>query len=67
MNIDLSKWTLIKSGQLEDEFEGFDDEMIFELTDGTVYYQSTYKYNYCYPRRERQDEVFAVSGASWQI
>lgn len=51
MNIDLSKWTLIKSGQLEDEFEGFDDQMIFELTDGTVYYQSTYKYNYCYSYR----------------
>jgi len=51
MNIDLSKWKLLKSSQIEDEFEGFDDEMIFELTDGTVYYQSSYKYNYSYSYR----------------
>lgn len=51
MNIDLSNWTLIKSGQIEDEFEGFDDEMIFELSDGTIYYQSSYKYNYNYSYR----------------
>ncbi len=48
MNIDLTKWKLIKTGQIEDDFEGFDDEMTFELTDGTVYFQSTYKYSYCY-------------------
>lgn len=51
MNIDLSKWKLIKSGQIEDEFEGFDDEMIFEMTDGTLYYQTSYKYNYHYAYR----------------
>jgi len=51
MNIDLSQWTLIKSGQIEDEFEGFDDEMIFEFTDGSIYYQSNYKYNYFYSYR----------------
>lgn len=51
MNIDLSKWKLLKVGQIEDEFEGFDDEMVFELTDGTVYYQSAYKYNYFYSYR----------------
>ena len=48
---DLSNWTLVKNGQLEDDFEGFDDEMIFELTDGSIYYQSTYKYNYSYAYR----------------
>jgi len=51
MNIDLSNWNLIKIGQLENDFEGFDDEMIFELTDGSVYYQSSYKYNYSYSYR----------------
>lgn len=51
MNIDLSNWNLIKSGQIEDEFDGFDDEMIFKLTDGTIYYQSSYKYNYYYSYR----------------
>lgn len=51
MNIDLSNWKLIKSGQIEDEFEGFDDEMTFELTDGSIYYQSVYKYHYHYAYR----------------
>lgn len=51
MNIDLSNWNLVKRGQLEGDFEGFDDEMIFELTDGSVYYQSSYKYNYSFSYR----------------
>ncbi|MFH6937068.1 hypothetical protein [Flavobacterium sp. FlaQc-30] len=51
MDIDLTKWKLVKTGQIEDEFEGFDEEMIFELTDGTVYYQSAYKYRYHYAYR----------------
>lgn len=48
MDINLSDWKLVKVGQIEDDFEGFDDEMIFELTDGSVYYQSVYKYHYHY-------------------
>jgi hypothetical protein len=51
MHIDLSKWKLIKIGQIEDEFHGFDDEMTFELTDGSVYYQLVYKYSYYYAYR----------------
>lgn len=51
MNIDLSNWKLIKTAQIEDEFNGFDDEMAFELTDGTVYCQSVYKYHYHYAYR----------------
>ena len=51
MNIDLINWKLLKTGQIEDDFEGFDDEMTFELTDGTVYYQSAYKYHYHYAYR----------------
>lgn len=51
MDLDLTKWELLKSIQIEDEFEGFDDEMIFELTDGTIYYQSAYKYHYHYAYR----------------
>lgn len=51
MNIDLTKWKLTKTSQIEDDFEGFDDEMTFELTDGTVYYQSAYKYSYHYAYR----------------
>jgi hypothetical protein len=48
MNIDLAQWLLIKSSRINDEFEGFDDEMIFHLTDGTIYYQSVFKYHYYY-------------------
>lgn len=51
MNLDLTKWKLIKSGQIEADFEGFDNDMIFELTDGTVYFQSSYKYIYHYTYR----------------
>jgi len=51
MSIDLTGWTLIKTGQIEDDFEGFDDEMIFELTDGSIYYQTNYKYSYRYSYR----------------
>lgn len=51
MNIDLSQWKLIKMAQIEDEFNGFDDEMLFELTDGTCFYQSEYKYKYHYAYR----------------
>ena len=38
-------WKFEKNGQIEDEFEGFDDELIFELTDGSIYYQKNYKYH----------------------
>lgn len=44
-------WNFEKDGQIEDEFEGFDDEMIFELTDGTIYFQKNYKYHYHYVYR----------------
>lgn len=64
MNIDLSNWKLIKTGQIEDEFDGFDDEMTFELTDGTVYYQSVYKYHYHYAYRPN---VKIYSNGSSQI
>jgi hypothetical protein len=51
MDINLSHWTLIKTSQIEDEFDGFDGESIFELTDGSVYVQSSYKYHYFYAYR----------------
>lgn len=49
--MDTQNWTLEKISQIEDDFEGFDDEMIFELTDGTIYYQKNYKYHYHYAYR----------------
>jgi hypothetical protein len=49
--MDTRNWVLEKIGQIEDEFEGFDDEMIFELTDGSIYYQKNYKYHYHYAYR----------------
>jgi hypothetical protein len=51
MNIDFTKWKLVKTGQIEGDFEGFDDEMIFELADGSVYFQSSNKYSYHYSYR----------------
>ncbi len=51
MDLDLSELTLIKTSQIEDDFEGFDNEMTFQLTDGTFYYQKNYKYSYHYAYR----------------
>lgn len=51
MNIDLSDWTLLKRSQIESDFEGFDDEHVYELSDGSVFYQSEYKYHYHYAYR----------------
>ena len=51
MGIDLKDWQLVKQGQIEDDFEGFDDEMVFQLTDGSFYYQKNYKYSYHYSYR----------------
>jgi hypothetical protein len=51
MDIDLTKWKLVKTSQIEDEFYGFDDDTVFELADGSFYYQSAYKYHYFYAYR----------------
>lgn len=53
MNLNLGEWKLIKSSQIENDFNGFDDNMIFELTDGTIWYQSRYKYHYYYAYRPK--------------
>lgn len=47
----MSEYELIRKGQIENEFEGFDDEMIFELTDGSFWIQNEYKYWYYYAYR----------------
>ncbi len=48
MTIDHKNWKLIKSTHIREDFEGFDEEMTFELIDGTYYYQKFYKYSSCY-------------------
>ena len=53
--------TLIKQCQLDGDFEGFDDEKIFEMTDGSVYYQSGYKYSYHYSYMPRC-QIFKENG-----
>ncbi len=49
----MSDYQLIKSAQIDDEFEGFDDEMLFALSDGTYWIQDEYKYWYHYAYRPR--------------
>ncbi len=46
MEMELKDWKLIKKGQLVGDFEGFNESKIFELTDGTVYYQTADKFRY---------------------
>jgi hypothetical protein len=41
-------YEVIKSSKIEGEFEGFDDEVLFQLTDGTCWIQDEYKYWYHY-------------------
>ena len=36
---------------MDNDFEGFDDEMTFKLSDGSFYYQKNYKYAYHYAYR----------------
>lgn len=42
---------VVHRGQIEDEFEGFDEDMVFELTDGTFWRQAEYRYWYHYAYR----------------
>lgn len=47
----MSEYELIRKSQIEDEFEGFDDDMVFELTDGSFWIQDQYMYWYYYAHR----------------
>jgi len=49
----MAEYEIVRKGQIEDDFEGFDDEMIFELTDGSFWIQDEYKYWYHYAYRPR--------------
>ncbi len=49
----MSEYELIRQGQIDDAFEGFDDEMVFELADGSFWIQDEYKYWYHYAYRPR--------------
>ena len=42
---------VVYRGQLDDEFEGFDDEQIFKMSNGTYWIQAHYKYWYHYAYR----------------
>lgn len=42
---------IIYQGQLDDEFEGFDEEMLFKTAYGEYWIQATYKYWYHYAYR----------------
>lgn len=49
----MSEYELVRRSQIEDDFEGFDDDMLFEMTDGTYWIQDEYKYWYHYSYRPR--------------
>lgn len=44
---------VIFDGLIEDEFEGFDSEALFHLTNGTYWVQAEYRYWYHYAYRPR--------------
>lgn len=45
--------TLYKEKRIEDEFNGWDEDAIFELTDGSRWQQKRYKHKYKYKYRPR--------------
>jgi hypothetical protein len=42
---------IVKQSQIDGDFEGFDDEILFKLTDGSYWLQDEYKYWYHYSYR----------------
>lgn len=44
----MSNYELIKTIKIDGDFEGFDDEVLFKLMDGTFWIQDEYKYWYHY-------------------
>lgn len=47
----MGEYELIMKTQIEGDFTGFDDGMIFEFTDGSCWLQSDYRYWYHYAYR----------------
>lgn len=54
--------TLVVDGQIDDDFEGFDDEMLFSLYNGQYWVQSTYKYWYHYSYMPRI-KIYNLNGS----
>jgi len=44
----MSSYEVIKTTKIDGGFEGFDDEVLFKLVDGTYFIQDQYKYWYHY-------------------
>lgn len=44
----MQEYKIIHTSQIGGEFEGFDDEVLFQLMDGTCWIQDEYKYWYHY-------------------
>jgi hypothetical protein len=54
--------SVVLRGQIDGEFEGFDDEKLFKLMDGSYWLQAEYKYWYHYEYMPRV-EIVRASGA----
>jgi hypothetical protein len=48
---------IVRSGQIVDEYTGFDGDTLFELTDGTFWLQDVYRYHYQYAYRPQIEIV----------
>lgn len=44
----MAEFKVIRTSQIDGDFEGFDDEVLFRLMDGTCWVQDEYKYWYHY-------------------
>lgn len=44
----MNDYELVKTFQIDGEFQGFDDDMLFKMSDGTYWIQDQYMYWYYY-------------------
>jgi hypothetical protein len=79
-DLEMEGFEIVKSTHINGDFDGFDDEVLFKLTDGTYWIQDDRKYWYHHARRpeakilrkdgrfyiqvDEQDEIVPVREAS---
>jgi hypothetical protein len=48
MDININDWNKVVRCAIDGEFEGFDGDNLYKLTNGTVWKRIVYKYHYAY-------------------
>ena len=59
--VEVRRVSVLAEGQVVSDFKGFSGDSVFELTDGTIWEEAEYKYEYHYAYRP---DAVVVDGAS---